>query len=445
MDFIPHTPDDRQEMLDTIGLDSEKELFKTIPEALRNPRIPFPPPLTEMEIGELMEAFAAQNQGNRMVSFLGGGAYRHFIPQAVKALISRGDFYTAYTPYQAEASQGTLMAIYEFQTLMCRLTGMDVANASMYDGASALAEAALMACRVTRKEKIIVSQAVNPHYRHVLKAYLDTVGIEYTEIAHQNGTTDIEALKQALDDSVAGAFLQSPNYFGIIEPMEEVSQLMSEGKSLLGVVVYPHSLGLLKPPGTYDADLVVGDLQSLGLPLSYGGPYAGFVACKQKYVRQLPGRLVGRTTDADGKTGYVLTLQTREQHIRRAKATSNICTNQSLCALAATIYLFTIGAKGLRMAAEASVRTAHVLQSLLCEKEGVQLAFDKPFFNEFVLELPIPIRDFMANAQEQNLLPGIHLQAGEMTEKEALLVCTTELTSEQHIKQYADVLGDSLM
>jgi len=440
MDYIPHTPDERREMLAAVGSAKEEDLFRSIPAALRNPEIPFPAPLTEMEIADEMEELARRNEGRRLVSFLGGGAYRHFIPQAVKSLLSRGDFVTAYTPYQAEASQGTLQSIYEFQTLMCRLTGMEVANASMYDGASALAEAALMACRLTRKEKIAVSAAANPHYRRVLKTYLDAAGIEIAEIPHDGGATCAESLARIADSSCAGVFLQNPNYFGVVEPMDSLSAAAKQAGALLGVAVYPISLGLLKPPGAYNADIVLGDLQPLGIPLSFGGPYAGFIACKGEYVRQLPGRLAGRTTDADGKTGYVLTLQTREQHIRRAKATSNICTNQALCALAAAMYLFTMGAKGLRQAAERSVRNAHALQDKLCAVKGLRTIFPKPFFNEFVLELPIPIEPFLAKAKQERLAPGIRLAPGWAGEKEALLVCATELTRKADMERYAEIL-----
>ncbi|MEW6236621.1 MAG: aminomethyl-transferring glycine dehydrogenase subunit GcvPA [Candidatus Omnitrophota bacterium] len=440
MDYIPHTPYERREMLAAAGLATENDLFRSIPAALRNPEIPFPAPMTEMEIADEMEDLARRNEGRRMASFLGGGAYRHFIPQALKSLLSRGDFVTAYTPYQAEASQGTLQSIYEFQTLMCRLTGMEAANASMYDGASALAEAALMACRLTRKEKIAVSAAANPHYCRVLNTYLVAAGIEVVEIPHDGGATCAESLKRMVDASCAGVFLQNPNYFGVVEPMDSLSAAAKEAGALLGVAVYPISLGLLKPPGAYNADIVLGDLQPLGMPLSFGGPYAGFIACKGEYIRQLPGRLAGRTTDADGKTGYVLTLQTREQHIRRAKATSNICTNQALCALAAAMYLFTMGARGLQQAAERSVRNARALQERLCGVKGVRLAFQKPFFNEFVLELPIPIEHFLAKAKEEQVAPGIRLAPGLAGEKEALLVCATELTRKADMERYAEIL-----
>ncbi len=444
MDYIAHTPKETSEMLKTLGLEKEEDLFNMIPQALRNPQISLPKALTEMEITGVIEAASNENTGSKMVSFLGGGAYDHFIPQAVPALISRGDFNTAYTPYQAEASQGTLQAIYEFQTLMCRLTGLEVANASMYDGATALGEAALMACRIKRKEKVIVSNTINPHYRRVLRTYLGPPGIDIVEIPHKDGIMDQDCLREALDKEVAAVFMQYPNYYGILESSQSVADIVQEIGCLFGVVVYPHSLGILQPPGKWNADIVIGDLQSLGLSLHYGGPYAGFIAAKNKYVRQLPGRLAGRTTDADGQTGYVLTLQTREQHIRRARATSNICTNQALCALAATIYLTLMGPKGIRRAAELSARKAHELHSQLCKLNGVKPVFDRPFFNEFVIEIPIPVEDWLEHTRKQNLLAGIRIPAGEICENEALLVCTTEKNTTENIDQYVNALSGML-
>jgi glycine dehydrogenase subunit 1 len=440
MDFIPHTPDEFQSMLSALNLENATDLFRTIPAQLQNPDICFPAPLTEMEAVARMQELADQNQGAKLSSFLGGGSYNHYSPQAVAALASRSDFATAYTPYQPEISQGTLQAIYEFQTLMCRLTGMEAANASMYDGASALAEAALMARRITHKDKIAVSSTVNPHYRRVLKTYLETPGFEVVEIPSRNGATNLDALRTAADSGCAAFFVQNPNYFGILEPVDSFREILRESGSLLGATIYPHSLGLLKAPGEWGADIVTGDLQSLGMPLQFGGPYAGFIACRQKDVRQLPGRLVGRTADADGKAGYVLTLQTREQHIRRAKATSNICSNQALCALMATIYMSLMGAKGLREAAEISVRNAHTLQSQLCALDGVKLAFDRPFFNEFLIHLPISVQSFVDTARDLGLLPGVRVAPGVGLEKEALLVCATEKTTARGIDFYVEAL-----
>lgn len=444
MDFIPHTSDEKRQMLEFIGLSSPDELFRMVPAALRDPEISLPEALTEFEATEHMEKNAQRNLGSGMTSFQGGGAYNHFIPQAVNALVSRGDFATAYTPYQAEASQGTLQAIYEFQTLISRLTGMEVANASMYDGSSALAEAALMACRVTRRNKVLFSAAINPHYKRVLKTYLDAPGIQWEEIPQVDGVTEQDVLLSHLDEETAAVLVQYPNYFGILEPTSGLAQSVQAQGALLCVSVYPHALGLLKAPGAWGADIVVGDLQPLGLSLSFGGPYAGFIACKEKYVRQLPGRLVGRTKDVEGNIGYVLTLQTREQHIRRSKATSNICTNQALCALAATIYLSLMGPVGLRRAAEASLQKSHELQARLCEIEGVKLLFNQPFFNEFALEIPVPLSLFFLKARERNLIPGIDISGSTGLDGEALLVCATEKCSDEDLELFVNTLKQAV-
>lgn len=444
MDYIPHTSQETKEMLQALGLENESQLFDMIPDQLLNPEIDFPSATTEPEISEMMESASEENTGSRFTSFLGGGAYRHYIPKAVPALISRGDFATAYTPYQAEVSQGTLQSIYEFQTLISNLTGLEIANAGVYDGATALAEGALMACRVTRKDKIIASATINQHYLRVLKTYLLNSGLQLEIIPSQDGVTDVSALQSAIDDETAGVFVQHPNYYGILEPVKAIEAATREHPCLLGAVSYPISLGVLNSPGSWGADMAVGDLQPLGIPLQFGGPYSGYICGKQKHVRQLPGRLVGRTTDDDGQTGYVLTLQTREQHIRRAKATSNICTNQALCALASTIYLSLMGPTGLRRAAEISVQRSHELQEALCSLDGVKLAYSKPYFNEFLLELPMPVSDFVEVAKTNRILPGIPVHKDEHHPKEGLLVCATEMTRKTHIDQYVQVLSHAL-
>ena len=441
MDYVPDTSRETEEMLQELGLSGPDDLFRTIPAALNHPEIPFPPPMTEMEITAWMEEAANANQGSGMALFAGGGAYDHFIPQAVKALVSRGDFATAYTPYQAEASQGTLQVIFEFQTLLCRLTGMEAANASMYDGATALAEAALMACRITHMEKILVSRTVHPYYRRVLQTYLHAPGLELVEIKSDGGVTSLEILRSALDDETAAFFVAQPNYFGCLEPVEEMGEILRAFPALFGAMVYPHALGLLKPPGAWGADVVVGDLQSLGMDLSFGGPYAGFIATREEYIRQLPGRLAGCTQDRDGKVGYVLTLQAREQQIRRAKATSNICTNQALCALAVTVYLALMGPKGMRRAAELSLRRAHELQERLCQLPGVRRVYDRPFFNEFLLELPMPPSRWLAAAREHGLLAGIEVPGGAGKGRDALLICATEKNTREEIDRYVSLLG----
>lgn len=444
MDYIPHTPEEKSAMLGALGIRSEDDLFSMIPTQLRNPNIQMPPPCSEMEIVERMEEAAAENAGAACIAFLGGGAYRHFIPKAIGALISRSDFATAYTPYQPEVSQGTLQAIYEFQSLIANLTGLEVANAGMYDGATALAEAALMACRITRKEKVLVPTSVNPDYLRVLRTYASGADIEVGIIPTREGQVDLEALRAALDDSVSAVFIQHPNFYGILEPVDDIRAIVQAFPAILGAVSYPISLGLLKSPGAWGAEIAVGDLQPLGIPLSFGGPYSGYIAARQKHVRQLPGRLVGRTQDIQGKNGFVLTLQTREQHIRRAKATSNICTNQALCALAAAIYLSLMGPAGLRRVAKLSVRNAHRLYERLRKIEGVRLAYDRPYFNEFMLETPLPAADFVQTAKSHGLLPGIVVPVDDRHPKGGLLVCATEMTRESDIERYARVLQNAL-
>lgn len=441
MDFVPHTREETRRMLNAVGLEKESDLFSVIPSHLRDPKIEFPTPLTELEISREMESAAKENMASEMAIFAGGGAYDHFIPPAVNTLLERGEFLTAYTPYQAEVSQGTLQSIYEFQSLMSRLTGMEVCNASMYDAASGLAEAALMACRITQKDKIIVSATVNPRYRAVLRTYMRTAGIELLEIPDKHGVTDLAGLRVNFSAQTAAVFVQYPNYYGILEPVELIGEEIKRKGCMLGAVVYPHSLGLLRRPGEWGADIVVGDLQSLGLPLNYGGPYAGFIATKKTYVRQLPGRLAGRTRDRDGTTGYVLTLQAREQQIRRAKATSNICTNQALCALASTIYLSLMGGRGLRRAAELSVCNAHNLAERLCDLEGVRLVFDQPFFNEFLLDIPVPVSVFLESAARENLVAGIRIPAGQAADRDTLLVCATEKNNSEQLEKYVDILA----
>ena len=363
MPYVPHTEADIREMLETIGVDDLEGLFHEISSDLLNPVIEIPEPLSEQELREDVERLGLKNRTTHdLLSYLGGGAYERIRPSLMDHLTSRAEFSTSYTPYQAEVSQGTLQFIFEFQSLMCALTGMEVANASMYDGASALAEAALMSLRVTRKNRILYSQTIHPRWKQTVLTYLSGTGADLVEIPSRDGGMDLEALRSLLDNDTAAVLIQHPNFFGYLEPLDEFKEILDNSEALWVQTSDPVSLGLLKPPGDFGADIVVGELQSLGLPLSFGGPYAGYFTCKQKYVRQLPGRLVGKTTDLEGKTGYVLTLQTREQHIRRDKATSNICTNQSLCALASTIYLACMGPKGLREVAQQNFDKAHYLE-----------------------------------------------------------------------------------
>lgn len=391
MRYHPHTEADRKEMLAAMGMKSMQDLFADIPEKVRLTRELNIPggPLSEQELVKHLGELSGKNANlAEYVSFLGGGVYDHYIPSAVNHLLLRSEFFTAYTPYQPEISQGTLTAIFEYQTLICRLTGMEVANASMYDGASALAEAVLMAAEAVRRKEILLSAAVHPEYREVVKTYARGQGLAVAEVPFTGGITDLDALKAKISGNTAAVVVQNPNFFGCIEPVLELGEAAHSQGGLYIVAVEPVSLGILKPPGEYGADIVVGDGQSLGTPPSYGGPHLGFMAATAKLVRRMPGRIVGQTVDTRGVRAFVLTLQAREQHIRREKATSNICSNQALNALAATIYLCLLGKKGIRELAELCLQKAHYLAGKLAGLPGFRLAFSAPFFQEFVVRTP---------------------------------------------------------
>ncbi|KAA1278056.1 MAG: aminomethyl-transferring glycine dehydrogenase subunit GcvPA, partial [SAR202 cluster bacterium] len=376
--YIPNTTDEQAEMLATLGIDSIDRLFADIPEEYRNPALKLPAPLSELEIQRELGGMAAKNRSlGSGPSFLGAGSYNHFIPSIIKPLITRGEFITAYTPYQAEASQGTLQVIYEFQTLICNLYGMEVANAGMYDGATSLAEAVLMACRVTKREKVALADTVSPAYSAVIHTYCQSQNIAVEVVSPTNAI---------LDNETACLVLQYPNYFGSIEDMQGLIDLAHSNGGLAVVSTDPTAMGMFQTPGHYGADIVTGDGQPLGIPSSYGGPYVGLFATKQEYIRQMPSRLSGRTVDKNGKTGYVLTLQTREQHIRRERATSNICTNEALYALASTIYLAAMGKQGLRQVAELCYHKSHYAATKIAELPGYSLPIDSPFFQEFVIQ-----------------------------------------------------------
>jgi glycine dehydrogenase subunit 1 len=365
MDFIPNTRLDEEELLKVVGASSIDELFKDIPEKIRLRRaLDLPPSLDEYSLISHMEGMAKDVQKGNVI-FLGAGAYDHFIPTAVDHIISRSEFYTSYTPYQPELSQGTLQAMYEYQSAICELTAMDVANASMYDGGSALAEAAKMAAEATGRKKILIPKSLHTSYRGVVDTYLAHMGYILQEIEYRDGVMDLELIEEKVDDDTACLLLQQPNFFGSLEDALTISEIVHRSGALLVACVNPISLGLLQPPGEYGADIAVGEGQPLGLHLNFGGPYLGFMACSQKLVRRLPGRIVGKTLDTAGKEGFVLTLQTREQHIRREKATSNICSNSALCALAAVVYLSLVGKEGLREVATTSLQKAHYTASSL--------------------------------------------------------------------------------
>ncbi len=446
MRYIPHTEKDIQEMLDKIGIETISDLFASIPENLRlgDRLLDFPKSLSETELTTLLSRMQKRNANANEVSlFLGAGAYRHFSPVLIDHLISRGEFATSYTPYQPEVSQGTLQAIFEFQSLIAMLTGMEIANASMYDGASALAEAVVMAHRLTRKNEVLMARSVHPEYRQVTGTYTRDNQIELVEIPFgENGKTSVDSILERVTDDTAAVVLQSPNFFGIVEEYSSLGeQLAKRGVLLIVTVAEALSLGILKSPGERGADIVVGEGQSFGLSISYGGPYVGFFATRDKFLRQTPGRLVGETVDREGRRAYVLTLSTREQHIRRERATSNICTNQGLCALAATIYLATMGKQGLRETALLNVRKADYLKNRLRKIKGYKIRFDADTFNEFVLECPKPAEEIRDALMQEKILAGLPLGPYYPELKNGLLLCATELNTQEEMDHLADKLS----
>src|SRR5947207_294078 len=428
MRYLPKSPSERQEMLDAIGARSAAELFQSIPEALRLKRpLNLPAAMSEAELVQYFRARAGENSQG-YTSFLGAGVYNHLRSVVTDAVIQRGEFLTSYTPYQAEITQGTLQAIFEFQTLMCQLTGQEVANASMYDGSTATTEAVLMAERLTCRQRVLVARSVHPEYREVLKTYAKNSGLRVEEIPYTvRGTVDAKALQAALKKDVAAVVVQSPNFFGVIESYAPLAEFAhASGAMFVVVVTEGVSLGLLRPPG--EADIVAMEGQSFGLPPSYGGPFAGVIASRDKYVRQMPGRLSGQTTDSEGQRGFVLTLATREQHIRREKATSNICTNQALCALAATVHLTLLGKEGLREMAEQNLSKAQFALSELLKIPGVRRAFDEPFFNEFTIELPRSVKILNSHLLRDKIIGPLALGTAYPELTKHALVCVTEKT-----------------
>jgi glycine dehydrogenase subunit 1 len=445
MRYIPNTDADRQAMLEAMGLSAIEDLFAGIPEHLRfaGP-LNIPQALSEQDMLRHMRTLAQRNANvEEYAAFLGAGAYHHFIPSIVPVLTSRGEFMTAYTPYQPEMAQGTLQAMYEYQTLICQLTDMEVANASLYDASTGVAEAVLMARRITQRDDVLVSEAVHPEYRAVLRTYLQNLGMQVHEIpVNTAGQTPLPRVRSGLSTRTAGVVVQSPNFFGVIEDLTGFAEDIHSAQALLVQAVSdPVSLGLIKPPGAWGADIVVGEGQAFGNALSYGGPYLGFFATRDRYVRQMPGRLAGETVDTEGRRGYVLTLSTREQHIRREKATSNICTNEGLCALAATIHLCTLGKVGLRRLAELNLQRATYARHRLAAMPGCRLPFTGPTFNEFVLETPKPATDLIRQLSSQQLIPGIDLGRFEPQRSHQLLICVTEMNTPEEIDRLCTALA----
>ena len=439
--YIPNTEPEQAEMLATLGLTSIDELFQDIPAEFRNPSLDLPAPLSELEIQQELGALAGMNRPlSSGPSFLGAGSYHHFIPAIVKALMTRGEFLTAYTPYQPEVSQGTLQVIYEFQTLISSLYGMEVANAGMYDGATSLAEGVLMACRVARRQRVAVVDTVSPHYQQVIRTYGQAQGISIETVRHW---------EPEVGSDTACLVVQYPNFYGNVEDLAQHSATAHDQGALLVVSANPTAAGMFHSPGHYDADIVTGEGQPLGIPVSYGGPYVGLFATKERYVRQMPSRLVGRTVDTEGRNGYVLTLQTREQHIRRERATSNICTNEALYALAATIYLAALGKQGLRQVAELCYHKAHYAASQIEQLPGYSLPFSPGiFFQEFVVQCPAPPAVINQRLMERNILGGLDLSSSPYRDPlppevdRGMLVCVTEMNAKQDIDALVGALGE---
>jgi len=443
MPYLPNTDADRREMLATIGVSSLEELFHDVPASFRFPDLKLPKAVSEMEILDELYAMALKNSSTGcFATFLGAGAYNHFVPSVIPYLAGRGEFATAYTPYQPEVSQGTLQAIFEYQSMIAELTGMDVVNASHYDGATSMAEAAIMAVNVSRakRRKILVSPWIDPQYRQTLRTYLP--GDQVTITGDENLRTNLDDLKGMLDDDTACLIIQNPNFFGELMDVEGLADAVHAAGALLVVVANPIiSLGLLRPPGDYGADIVVAEGQPLGAGLNFGGPYLGVFAARQKYVRKIPGRLVGETVDTEGRRGFVLTLTPREQHIRREKATSNICTNQGLIALIAGMYLAYMGKGGMRAVAELCYHRAHYAAAEIDKLDGYQVVNYAPFFNEFPVKCPKPVAEINAALLEKGVLGGYDLQADYPHAENEMLICVTEMNTREQIDRLVAALA----
>ena len=442
--YLPMTEKDQQEMLEAIGVSKIADLFADIPEDVRfQGEYNIKPAKSESALMKELSVLAAKNYDTKTyTSFLGAGVYDHYIPVVVDHVLSRSEFYTAYTPYQSEISQGELQAIFEYQTMICELTGMDVANSSMYDGGTALAEAATLSSGQTRRKKILVSATVHPEYRDVLRTYAKGQYLEVVEIPYKEGIMDVAKLKEQMSSDIAGVIVQYPNFFGRIdEPLEEIEALVHEQNSMFIVCSNPLSLGVLTPPGQFGADIVVGDAQPFGIPAAFGGPHCGYFAVKSKFMRKVPGRLVGQTVDEEGQRGFVLTLQAREQHIRRDKATSNICSNQALNALAASVAMTALGKKGVREMATQNIQKAHYAKKALQQK-GIKVVFDGPSFNEFVIKLPKSYDQCHERLLHKKMIGGYHLGIVYPELENHMLLAVTELRTKEEIDLLADELGE---
>lgn len=428
--YLPHTDAERSAMLREIGVSSADELFQDIPEKFRNVQFKLPPPLSELELKKELRQLSNRNANlDDYTCFLGAGYYWHFIPSVISHITGRSELYTAYTPYQAEVSQGTLQTIYEYQSLVCQLTAMEVSNAGMYDGSTASAEAALMACRITARNKVAILSTVNPRYYKVVDTYFS---------GHDIPLEKVEPNLDGLSPDCACLIVQQPNFFGYFEDMATYAQKTHDNGALLVTIVDPISLGMFKPPGNYDADIAVAEGQALGSPLSFGGPGLGIFTCRQEYLRQMPGRIVGKTVDVDGKPGYVLTMATREQHIRGEQATSNICTNEALVALATTVYLASLGKSGLHQVAELCYHKAHYAAARISQLKGYSLVFQQPFFKEFVVRCPIAPSQINEALFQNGIIGGLDIS--HMIDN-GMLLCVTEMNTKQEIDRLTEILG----
>lgn len=447
MSYIPNTSEDQRLMLDTLGLPDLEALLTPVPEHVRLRRpLDLPAALAEPDLKRVLNGMAARNKSlDTTISFLGAGSYDHAIPSVVSHLQRRSEFVTSYTPYQPEVSQGMLQAIYEFQTMVAQITGLDVANASLYDGATALVEAVLLALGPGGRGEVVISQGVDPQYRRVLRTYAHTRGFQVSEVPLVNGVTDLAALNEAVTSTTSAVVVQQPNFFGCIEDMRTIEPIAHKGKAVfVATITEPAALSLLAPPGEYGADLAVGELMSFGNTMSYGGPALGFMAARSKFMRLLPGRLVGQTIEEGGqkRTGYVLTLQTREQHIRRERATSNICTNQSLLAVGATIYMATLGKQGFRELGELCLHKAHYAFHQVTSVPGFTAAFSSPFFNEFVIELPVRIGKLQQHFEQAGIIGGYPLAQEYPDMPNAMLFCVTETRTKADIDLLVETLRE---
>ena len=441
--LIPNTDGDRKEMLKAIGVESFEELLSNVPpELLEVDFEEIGKGLSEYEVLKLLGELASRNvHTGEAISFLGGGAYDHFVPSIIGEIISRSEYLTAYTPYQPEVAQGTLQAIFEYQSMICALTGMDVANASMYDGASALAEAGLLAVNLKKRAKLVIAATVNPDHREVVKTYLQGGDVELVKAPQIDGTTDLKAIAGLVDSDTAALLLQTPNFFGCIEDADEIAKIAHDNDALFIVSADPISLGILKKPGESGADVVVGEGQSLGSPTQFGGPYLGIFAAKMELVRRMPGRIAGQTWDVDGKRGFVLTLQTREQHIRRERATSNICTNQGIVMLSAAIYMALMGKEGISSVAELSTRKSHYLAEQINGLPGFELIFNAPFFKEFVVKTPIAPSKLIESLLDEKIFAGIDLTSYDYELENCMLVCVTEKRTKEEMDRFVSLLS----